>query len=88
MLTLAKKTCDIILWFVLFQDDQNEELNVALMEEAETCRGEENNEDISVKQTVGAQVLTKDQYNIYACILLTSFPHQISKATFITHSLY
>ncbi|XP_038150386.1 pleckstrin homology domain-containing family G member 3 isoform X2 [Cyprinodon tularosa] len=38
------------------QDDQNEELNVALMEEAETCRGEENNEDISVKQTVGAQV--------------------------------
>ncbi|XP_038150390.1 pleckstrin homology domain-containing family G member 3 isoform X5 [Cyprinodon tularosa] len=40
----------------VLKDDQNEELNVALMEEAETCRGEENNEDISVKQTVGAQV--------------------------------
>ncbi|XP_047201761.1 pleckstrin homology domain-containing family G member 3 [Girardinichthys multiradiatus] len=40
-------------------DDQNEdtaELQAALIEEAENCRGEENNREMSVKQTLSAKV--------------------------------
>uniref|UniRef100_A0A087XVB3 Pleckstrin homology and RhoGEF domain containing G3 n=1 Tax=Poecilia formosa TaxID=48698 RepID=A0A087XVB3_POEFO len=42
----------------LCQDDQNEEaaeLKAALIEEAETCTGEENTDNVSVKQTLSAQ---------------------------------
>ncbi|XP_021165489.2 pleckstrin homology domain-containing family G member 3 isoform X1 [Fundulus heteroclitus] len=48
-------------------DDQNEdaaELNAALTDEAEACRGVENNEDVSVKQTVSAQVDEQGLYHL------------------------
>ncbi|XP_008397678.1 pleckstrin homology domain-containing family G member 3-like isoform X2 [Poecilia reticulata] len=44
------------------QDDQNEdaaELKAALIEEAETCTGEENTDNVSVKQTLSAQELCR-----------------------------
>ncbi|XP_021165492.2 pleckstrin homology domain-containing family G member 3 isoform X4 [Fundulus heteroclitus] len=51
----------------VLKDDQNEdaaELNAALTDEAEACRGVENNEDVSVKQTVSAQVDEQGLYHL------------------------
>ncbi|XP_008397681.1 pleckstrin homology domain-containing family G member 3-like isoform X5 [Poecilia reticulata] len=46
----------------VLKDDQNEdaaELKAALIEEAETCTGEENTDNVSVKQTLSAQELCR-----------------------------